>query len=166
MTRPHERLGRDHCVRVVSDEGLVSYGTPRRRPALTSETQASSVDAVEGVAGPEAVWEGRVRPLLAWRSMLRQPYQSDLSDAEFAYLVPYLPTPKPRGRPWRHPRREILDAIFYVVRTGCQWRALPHEYPPWSTVHDWFRLWRLDGTRERLNGALRERLRVAVGRHP
>ena len=70
------------------------------------------------------------------------------------------------GAPWRHPRREILDAIFHVVRTGGQWRALPHAYPPWSTVHDWSRLWRLDGTWERLNGALRERLRVAVGRHP
>jgi putative transposase len=56
--------------------------------------------------------------------------------------------------------------IHYVVRTGCQWRALPHEYPPRSTVHYWFRRWRLDGTRERLNAALREQLRQAVGRHP
>jgi putative transposase len=62
--------------------------------------------------------------------------------------------------------REILDAIFYVVRTGCQWRALPHEYPPWPTVYYWFRRWRLDGTWEWLHGALRERLRLAVGRHP
>jgi putative transposase len=96
--------------------------------------------------------------------MLRQPYPTDLSDAEFACLAAHLPTPHPRGRPWRHPRREILDAIFYVVRTGCQWRSLPHEYPPWSTVHYWFRLWRLDGTWERLNTALREQLRLAVGR--
>ena len=98
--------------------------------------------------------------------MLRHAYPTDLSDAEFACLAAYLPAPKERGRPWRHPRREILDAIFYVVRTGCQWRSLPHEYPPWSTVHYWFRIWRLDGTWERLNGALRERVRVAVGRNP
>jgi putative transposase len=93
-------------------------------------------------------------------------YPSDLSDAEFACLEPHLPGPKRCGRPWVHPRRAILDAIFYLVRTGCQWRALPREYPPWSTVHYWFRRWRLDGTRERLNGALRERLRVRAGRDP
>jgi putative transposase len=98
--------------------------------------------------------------------MERCAYPSDLSDAEFACLEPYLPAPKRCGRPWLHPRRAILDAIFYLVRTGCQWRALPREYPPWSTVHYWFRRWRLDGTWERLNGALRERLRVGVGRDP
>jgi putative transposase len=81
-------------------------------------------------------------------------------------LEPYLPEPKRCGRPWLHPRRIILDAIFYLVRTGCQWRALPREYPPWSTVHYWFRRWRLDGTWERWNRVLREQLRVRVGRDP
>src|SRR5687768_8398648 len=98
--------------------------------------------------------------------MERCVYPSDLSDAEFACLEPDLPERKRCGRPWLHPRRAILDAVFYLVRTGCQWRALPREYPPWSTVHDWFRRWRLDGLWERLNGALRERLRVGVGRDP
>jgi putative transposase len=98
--------------------------------------------------------------------MDRHAYPSDLSDAEFARLSPYLPEPKRCGRPWLHPRRAILDAIFYVVRTGCQWRALPRDYPPWSTVHDWFRRWRLDGTWERWNRVLREQLRVSVGRDP
>jgi putative transposase len=98
--------------------------------------------------------------------MDRHAYPSDLSDAEFVRLSPYLPEPKGRGRPWLHPRRTILDAIFYVVRTGCQWRALPREYPPWSTVHYWFRRWRLDGTWERWNRVLREELRVRVGRDP
>jgi putative transposase len=98
--------------------------------------------------------------------MERHAYPSDLSDAEFACLEPYLPEPQPCGRPWLHPRRAILDAIFYLVRTGCQWRALPREYPPWSTVHDWFRRWRRDGLWERLNGALREQLRARVGRDP
>jgi putative transposase len=98
--------------------------------------------------------------------MPRCTYPTDLSDVEFACLEPHLPPPKRRGRPWKHPVRAILDAICSVVRTGCQWRALPHEYPPWSTVHYWFRRWRLDGTWERVHAVLRERLRVASGRHP
>jgi putative transposase len=98
--------------------------------------------------------------------MSRAAYPTDLSDAEYNCLAPYLPLPKLRGRPWRHPLREILDAIYYVVRTGCQWRCLPHEYPPWPTVYCWFRRWRLDGTWERLNLALVERLRVRAGRNP
>jgi putative transposase len=97
---------------------------------------------------------------------MRPPYPSDLSDREFAVLAPHLPAPGPCGRPWKHPLREILDGIFYVVRTGCQWRCLPHEYPPWQTVFWWFARFRRDGTWERLNAALRERVRLAVGRHP
>jgi transposase len=96
--------------------------------------------------------------------MERRADPSDLSDHEFACLEPYLPSPQPRGRPWSWPLREILDGFFYIVRTGAQWRQLPHEYPPWSTVYWRFRRWRLDGTWERLNTALRERLRVRVGR--
>src|SRR5215210_5870837 len=98
--------------------------------------------------------------------MERRPYPSDLSSSEYAYLEPHLPAPRSRGRPWRWPLREILDGIFYIVRTGAQWRALPHEYPPWPTVYWWFRRWRLDGTWERLNAALRERVRLRVGRQP
>ena len=93
-------------------------------------------------------------------------YPSDLSDAEFAALGPHLPAPAPTGRPWKHPLRAILDGIFYLTRTGCQWRCLPREYPPWPTVYWWFARWRRDGTWERLNAALRERVRVAVGRDP
>ena len=66
--------------------------------------------------------------------MERRAYPSDLTPAEFACFEPYLPAPFPRGRPRRWPVREILDAIFYVIRTGAQWRQLPHEYPPWPTV--------------------------------
>ena len=97
---------------------------------------------------------------------MRRPYLSDLSDGEFALLTAHLPEHSPFGRPWKHPLREILDGIFYVIRTGCQWRCLPHEYPPWPTVYWWFARWRRDGTFERLNTALRERVRVAVGRNP
>ena len=96
--------------------------------------------------------------------MERRAYPSDLSDREYLALEPHLPAPQARGRPWRWPLRALLDGIFYVIRTGAQWRQLPHEYPPWPTVYWWFRRWRLDGTWERLNTALRERLRVRVGR--
>src|SRR5438270_13869545 len=98
--------------------------------------------------------------------MERHAYPTDLSDAEFTLVEPHLPPANQRGRPRRHAQREILDAIWYVVRTGCQWRLLPREFPPWPTVYGWFRRWRLDGTWERLHTALRERLRSAVGRNP
>jgi putative transposase len=98
--------------------------------------------------------------------MHRHAYITDLSDAEYACLAPYLPAPAPIGRPRLHPLREIVDAIRYVVGTGCQWRLLPHEFPPWQTVYHYFRLWRLDGTWERVHTALRERLRAKVGRDP
>jgi len=61
-------------------------------------------------------------------------YPTDLSDAEWAILEPLVPAPKPGGRPTNWTRRQILDGIFYVVRSGCQWRLLPREFPPWKTV--------------------------------
>src|SRR5215210_5794244 len=93
-------------------------------------------------------------------------YQSDLSDSEWARIEPFLPIPKAAGRPRIHSPREILNAIFYIVRSGCAWRLLLHDLPPWKTVHHYFRIWRLDGVWERLNAALRERLRVRQGRNP
>jgi putative transposase len=94
---------------------------------------------------------------------MRRSYPTDLSDAEWAYLKPcLLPAPKKRGRgrPKVHSSRKILNAIFYLLKSGCPWRLLPpRDFPPWKTVYDWFRKWRIDGTFERLNAALRERLR-------
>ena len=100
--------------------------------------------------------------------MASRRYLSDLSDAEWSLLKTYLPAPKRRGRPRVHDPREILNAVFYVLKTGCQWRMLPHDYPPWKTVFHYFRAWRIDGTWERLNRTIRERLRVGLGRnlHP
>jgi putative transposase len=97
---------------------------------------------------------------------MRRAYQTDLSDAEWSYIEPYLPTPKAPGRPRVHSLREILDAIFYIVRSGCAWRLLPHDFPPWKTIHHYFRTWRIDGTWERLHAALRERLRLRMKREP
>src|SRR5829696_515501 len=96
--------------------------------------------------------------------MMRKAYQTDLSDAEWACIEPHLPTPKSEGRPRIHDLREILDAVFYILRSGCAWRLLPHDFPPWKTVYHYFRLWRIDGTWERVNGALRERVRALAGR--
>jgi putative transposase len=97
---------------------------------------------------------------------MRKPYSTDLSDTEWTYLENQLPTPQKEGRPRIHTLREILDAIFYVVRGGCSWRLLPHDFPPWKTVYHYFRLWRLDGTWEQMHRAVRERLRVHLRRHP
>jgi len=93
-------------------------------------------------------------------------YPSDLSDDEWALLEMHLPAPKKRGRPRLHSPREILNAVFYVLKTGCQWRMLPRDFPPWKTVFHYFRAWRLDGIWERMNRALRRRLRKNLDRDP
>ena len=93
-------------------------------------------------------------------------YPTDLSDAEWECLKAHLPAPSKRGRPRTHGSRAILDAVFYVLKSGCPWRLLPRDFPPWKSVYDWFRKWRIDGTFERLNAALRERLRTRSGRNP
>ncbi len=93
-------------------------------------------------------------------------YATDLSDAEWRCVDPHLPGPKGRGRPKIHGSRAILDAVFYVLKSGCPWRLLPKDFPPWKSVYDWFRKWRIDGTWERLNAALREVLRAHSGRNP
>jgi putative transposase len=114
----------------------------------------------------ETVWKGVLRYSLGGIPSMRKAYQSDLSDTEWSFLEPLLPVPHATGRPKVHSTREVLNAIFYIVRGGCAWRLLPHDFPPWKTVHHYFMIWRLDGVWERLNTALRERLRVRLGRNP
>ena len=92
------------------------------------------------------------------------PYASELSDAEWAILEPLIPKALPGGRPRSVNMRQILNGIFYVLRSGGAWRLLPHDYPAWSTVYDYFRKWRNAGVWEQLVRTLRERLRVQVGR--
>ena len=97
----------------------------------------------------------------------RLPYPSDLSDNEWEIIEPYIPIPQTnRGRKRTHSYREILNAIFYLLRSGCSWRMLPHDFPHWKTVYHYFRLWRIDGLWERINAALRTELRIAYGREP
>jgi putative transposase len=98
--------------------------------------------------------------------MMRKAYQTDLADAEWACIEPHLPTPKASGRPKVHTTREIVDAVFYILRSGRAWRLLPHDFPPWKTVYHYFRFWRLDGTFERMHAALRQRVRVRLKRNP
>jgi putative transposase len=97
-------------------------------------------------------------------AMASSRYPTDLSNDEWRCIGPHLPEPVGRGRPRLHGLRAILDAVFYVLRSGCPWRLLPRDFPPWKTVYDWFRRWRIDGTWERLNAELRERLRSRLGR--
>jgi putative transposase len=95
-------------------------------------------------------------------------YPTDLSDDQWRCIDPHLPSPTGQGRPRLHGLRAILDAVFYVLKkSGSPWRLLPsRDFPPWKTVYDWFRKWRIDGTWERLNAMLRERLRSRLGKDP
>jgi transposase len=93
-----------------------------------------------------------------------RPYPSDLSDAEWALLEPLLKSSERRGRPPKWPARRVADAIFYLLRSGCAWRMLPREYPPWQTVYYHFWKWRRDGRLKRAHDRLREAVRKAEGR--
>jgi len=93
-------------------------------------------------------------------------YPTDLTDAQWARVEPLLlrPDPKKGGRPRRYSRREVLNALFYLEKTGCQWRMLPREYPPWNLVWQHFRRWRDDGTLERIRLTLNREARQKAGK--
>jgi putative transposase len=96
---------------------------------------------------------------------MRKPYPSDLTDEQWALIEPLIPVSR-RGRPRQVEIREVLNAIFYQARSGCQWDMLPHDLPARSTVNDSFTQWRDDGTWQRINDALRQQVRLAVGKQP
>jgi putative transposase len=82
-------------------------------------------------------------------------YLTDLSDINWGIIKPHFSNPDTnKGRKRVHSYREILNAIFYLLRSGCSWRMLPHEFPHWKTVSHYFRLWRIDGLWERINADL------------
>lgn len=96
--------------------------------------------------------------------MTRTPYPSDLTESEWELIRELVPKPKPGPGPAPVDRREILNGIFYVNRTGIQWRYMPHDLPHWSTVYEYFQQWTADGTLEAIKAALRPKARVASGR--
>ena len=83
--------------------------------------------------------------------MKRKPYPSDLTDGEWQQIEPRIPPAKTGGRPRTEDMREILNAIFYLLCTGCAWRMLPHDFAPWQTVYEYFRQWKQDGAFERIH---------------
>ena len=99
------------------------------------------------------------------RSDEREPYPSDLSDAQWELLADLFPEAK-TGRPREVNIRDVVDAIFYLNRNGVSWRALPHDYPPWELVYWYFRKWGRDGTGDEAQRALREGARKNAGRDP
>jgi putative transposase len=98
--------------------------------------------------------------------MSRTPYPTDLTDRQWKLIQPYVPKPKPGGRPARYTRREVVNAILYQARNGCTWRSLPHDLPPYRIVFHYFRLWQADGTWDRVHDALRTKVRRSVGKKP
>src|SRR5512135_1700558 len=97
---------------------------------------------------------------------MRQPYKTDLTDAQWTIIKPLIPPATPGGRPREVDMREVLNTLLYQDRTGCQWELLPHDLLPKSTVWDDFAQWRDDGTWQRMVDALRKKVRVAEGRDP
>src|SRR5512144_2031410 len=93
------------------------------------------------------------------------PYPSDLTDQQWDLISPMVPV-KPGGRPAKHDRRRIVEAIWYLTRTGCSWRQLPHDFPPWDTVYWYVQRWNADGTTDRIHDPLRDATRDAAGRDP
>jgi len=93
-------------------------------------------------------------------------YPSDTSDEQWALIEPLLPPVSTGGRPEKHPRRAVVDAILYVVRTGCAWRQLPTDFPPWQTVYWYFNRWEEAKATEKILPLVRAQLRVQEGRNP
>ena len=90
-------------------------------------------------------------------------YPSDLTDEQWQLLEPLLPPAKPGGRPRTTDIRKVVNGNLYLVRSGCSRRLLPHDFPPWSTVYDYYRRFRSDGTWQKIHDSLHERVRLEAG---
>jgi transposase len=147
---------------------------PSVTPALFSaslEPIHKVVESEESVVIPSLAPESRLRGADMWKPEHRRAadrhglrYPSDLSDREWALIEPAIPPAKRGGRRREVDVREVLNAIFYVLSTGCQWQALPKDLPPKSTAHSYFMLWDWDGTLERIHHALYVETREHEGR--
>lgn len=98
--------------------------------------------------------------------MERTFYPSDVTDGQWRLIEPLIPAAKFGGRPRTVDLREVLNAVLYLNRSGCSWRHLPHDFPPWGTVHFYYRQWRLNGAWRRIHDALRAKVRRKAGRKP
>ena len=98
--------------------------------------------------------------------MERMPYPSDVTDGQWRLIKPSIPPPKAGGRPRTVDMREVINAVLYLNRTGCSWRQLPHDFPPWGTVHYYYRCFRLNGTWQEIHDRLRGQVRRQAGRRP
>ena len=96
--------------------------------------------------------------------MERTPYPTDLTDEQWNLVEPFLPDAKPGGRPRETDLREVVNALFYLVRTGCQWRMIPHEFPPWRTCYNYYRVWIDSGTWDEIVYLLRTEVRIQAHR--
>jgi putative transposase len=97
----------------------------------------------------------------------RQAYPTDLNDTQWALIAPLVPQKRSmRGRPRTWTYRDIVDAILYVVRSGCAWRMMPHDFPPWQTVYGYYWRWRNTGLWEKINAVLVQKVRISEGRNP
>ena len=96
--------------------------------------------------------------------MERKPYPTDLTDEQWKLVQPFLPDAKPGGRPRGTNLREVINALFYLVRSGCQWRMIPHEFPPWKTCYNYYRAWIDDGSWDEMLYLLRNDVRREAGR--
>ncbi len=94
----------------------------------------------------------------------RPAYPSDLTDAQWRRIEPLIPRPRGQGRPRKASYRELVNAVLYLLRTGCAWRLLPHDFPHWKTVYTYFRLWRIAGVWNKIHERLREEVRLAADR--
>ncbi len=96
--------------------------------------------------------------------MPRKAYKSDLTDEEWQIIEPLIPPAKPGGHPRTVEMRQVVNAIFYLLRTGCSWEMLPHDFPPYSTVYYYFRRWQKRGVWQKMNQALRQQVRQQAGK--
>ena len=98
--------------------------------------------------------------------MTRSPYPTDLTEEQWAILAPLIPPPHRKARPRQADMREVFNGLMYVLRTGCPWRHLPHDLPPWRTVFYYFSKWRKCGLWRKIHDKLHERVRIEHGRSP
>lgn len=94
----------------------------------------------------------------------RNPYPSDLTDKQWQIIQPLIPKAKQGGRERTTDMREVLNAVFYVLKSGCDWRMLPHDFPKWQTVYDYFSDWKADGTWKKIHDKLRDKVRLKAGK--